>query len=116
MPHSGVTGEVIVSSPSALDRRQAKGPLLMILPAFVLLLGSFILPYIYMIYMSFLTHAATRTFAKPFTLKNYVEALNSPYNWQVFGRTFTAAALITITCLVLGYPIAYHIAHLKGRM
>ncbi|MBK9609194.1 MAG: ABC transporter permease [Betaproteobacteria bacterium] len=37
-----------------------------------------------------------------FTLKNYQEVLGDSYYWEIFGRTFAIAALVTLFCGVLG--------------
>jgi putative spermidine/putrescine transport system permease protein len=87
----------------------------MILPVLLLLSFSFLLPYLYMIYVSFMTPAAIRTFVPRFTSANYLEVLTDAYNWQVFGRTFGASALITLISLVMAYPVAYHLARSRGK-
>jgi putative spermidine/putrescine transport system permease protein len=35
-------------------------------------------------------------------LKNYREVLGDSYYWEIFGRTFAIAAIVTVACAVLG--------------
>ena len=44
---------------------------------------------------------------------NYVDAVRD--NWDLFVRSFTYAAIATVVCLMLGYPLAYAIAFKAGR-
>ncbi|MBI4280529.1 MAG: ABC transporter permease [Armatimonadetes bacterium] len=97
------------------SRRRRPETLLMLVPAFLLLFFFFVVPYGYMIYVSFMTHAAARTFVRTFTLHNYVEVIWDPYHWQVIWRTFGAAAVVTIVSLLLAYPVAYHLARSRGQ-
>jgi putative spermidine/putrescine transport system permease protein len=36
------------------------------------------------------------------TLKNYREVLGDSYYWEIFGRTFAIAAVVTIACAIFG--------------
>lgn len=44
---------------------------------------------------------------------NYVDAVRS--TWNLFVRSFSYAAIATVICLTLGYPLAYAIAFKAGR-
>ncbi len=48
--------------------------------------------------------------APHFTLKYYVDFLTVPVYSQVLYLTFRIAAIVTVVCLLLGYPVAYLIA------
>ena len=47
---------------------------------------------------------------REFTLKNFVE-LAEPANLDVARRSITMAVLVTLACTVLGFPLAYFMAH-----
>ena len=50
------------------------------------------------------------------TLANYVELL-SRANLDIFRRTILMAAMVTLTCVALAYPLAYYMArHASSRM
>jgi ABC-type spermidine/putrescine transport system permease subunit I len=44
-------------------------------------------------------------------LGNYREALSSSLVWSVLKTTFEVAGIVTVICLVCGYPIAYVLAN-----
>ncbi|MEQ1805870.1 MAG: ABC transporter permease, partial [Burkholderiaceae bacterium] len=51
---------------------------------------------------------------REFTLKNFV-ALTEPSNLDVARRSVTMAVLVTLTCIVIGFPLAYTMArHATG--
>ncbi|MDP1648046.1 MAG: ABC transporter permease [Rubrivivax sp.] len=51
---------------------------------------------------------------REFTLKNFVE-LAAPANIDVARRSITMAVLVTLACVVLGFPLAYYMArHATG--
>jgi len=48
-----------------------------------------------------------------FTLSTYLELLEEA-NLQIILRTVTMAALVTLACSVIAFPIAYYAAHARG--
>jgi putative spermidine/putrescine transport system permease protein len=50
-----------------------------------------------------------------FTLDNFVELLTTEVYRTVMFRTVAMAALVTLTCVVLAYPIAYYMAKVASR-
>ena len=51
-----------------------------------------------------------------FTLQTYAKLLE-PTNLQIFGRTTIMAAVVTIACIILSFPLAYYMArHAAPRM
>lgn len=73
-----------------------------IAPALVLLVGAFLLPLFYVLYLSF--GGDTLTFA------NYTALLSRPLYVRVLWNTLEISILSTLFTLLLGYPIAYHLA------
>ena len=47
---------------------------------------------------------------------SYAEFLSDPFNWRVISNTVRVAALVTVFCLVLGYPVAFALAWARGWM
>lgn len=87
----------------------------MIVPALVLLIGFFALPYISIITMS-LREASTRAvYGDGFTLAHYTSALADPYIWGILGRSIMIGVTVTVLALLLGYPVAYHLANSRSR-
>ena len=47
-----------------------------------------------------------------FTLAQYAKILFDQYHWEVLGTTFRIAALTTVGCLLLGFPLAYYLVRI----
>jgi putative spermidine/putrescine transport system permease protein len=53
---------------------------------------------------------------REFTLRTYSKLLE-PTNLQIFSRTTVMAALVTLACILLAFPLSYYMArHASGRM
>ena len=87
----------------------------LILPIIVFLAVFFLIPYANMVYMSFLVKPETGAYLKVFTLGNYARALGDAFYWKVLRQTFWYSLITTAITLVLGYPLAYHIARVPKR-
>ena len=70
------------------------------LPALVLLFAFFLFPVVRM--LGFSVEAGT--------LDWYAKALGEGLYLQVFWNTFEIALLVTLVCLLLGYPLGYLMA------
>ena len=93
----------------ARERRDARRHLLILLPAVLVLLALFVYP---------LVGIAERSVYRPrvgYTLEFYRQIWRVPVYLLVIGRTFRTSALVTLTCLALGYPLAYLLASLRPR-
>jgi putative spermidine/putrescine transport system permease protein len=80
--------------------RIASGTLALTLPALILLLLLFVLPL-------------GRLFALSFaggSLEWYAKALTGGLYTTILLRTFEIAAIVTVCCLVIGYPVAFLLA------
>jgi putative spermidine/putrescine transport system permease protein len=95
-------------------RRRAQT--LLAVPALALLLFFFVLPYANMLYISFMTQGKEGPYDNVPTLANYLKTLSDPFNWKVLGRTMWYGTLTTGITLVLGYPMAYHMARASSRV
>jgi len=94
----------------ASERRDTVRYLLILLPAALVLLVLFVYP---------LLGLADRSVHKRgvgYTLEYYAQIWRAPVYLQVIGRTFRTSALVTLACLVLGYPLAYLLATLRPRV
>ncbi|MGN6771913.1 MAG: ABC transporter permease [Rhizobiaceae bacterium] len=96
-------------------RPRLGGRALLILPTLVLLLCFFVLPYVNMVVMSFRNPSTSGVFAPGYTIGNYARALSDPYYLGVLGQTLLLGVVISAICLVVGYPVAYHLARTRSR-
>jgi putative spermidine/putrescine transport system permease protein len=96
-----------------LGRRRAG---LLLAPALALLVVFFLIPYANLLAMSFFTPATARPYDPVPTLGNYTSALTDSFQWWVLWRTLKLGLLTTIFTLLLGYPLAYHLARASSRV
>lgn len=79
-------------------------------------LGVFsLLSFMAMLIISFLRHDSDHIALLQFTLENYQD-LFDPIFLRIFLKSFYVAFLVTITCLLLGYPFAYMISRLPKKL
>jgi putative spermidine/putrescine transport system permease protein len=57
----------------------------------------------------------TKTMVEALTVKNYVTFFTDPYYTGALGTTVRVALLVTVVCLVLGFPLAYVVARTQSR-
>ncbi len=98
-----------------LVRPRANLTLLLVLPTLLFLACFLVAPYVNMLVMSFRNPSTSNVFAPGYTVGNYTKALTDPYYLTVLGQTMLFGIVTTIVCLVLGYPVAYHLARTSSR-
>lgn len=92
---------------SGAERRETLRHVLLLVPALLLLIVLFVYP---------LSGIVNRSVYKNgYTLDAYRQIVGVPVYVQVIARTFRTAALVTLLCLALGYPLAYRLATLRPR-
>ncbi|WP_105436777.1 ABC transporter permease [Neorhizobium sp. T25_13] len=63
-----------------------------------------------------LAEVAIMSFTEPkVSLANYQKVVTGALYQRVFLNTFMTAAFVTLCCLLVGYPLAYLMAHSKSR-
>ena len=82
--------------------------LLLLFPTLAFLVGLYAYPLVDMLKLSFVDPT--------FTLKHYIHFYASPAYFQVVLITFKISFLVTLLCLVLGYPISYLLATQPPRV
>ena len=87
---------------SSLNLRSSLG----ILPAVLFLLVFFIAPFIVLEYYSLLTIKEGNIVSGP-SLSEYTRLLKDPFNYYLFYRTISLSILVTLLCVLFGYPVAY---------
>jgi len=87
-------------NPSILhERRERRLMLLLLAPALAVVLVLLVLPLLWL--------AAMSVWHDGFTLENYTRFLTDDVYWMTFLQTFRIAVVVTVTTLLLGYPVAY---------
>ncbi len=81
--------------------------------------GSLVIPYgvfmvLFVVFPLLLIFYFAFTDAKGnFTLNNWSTIFSEPSNWKVIGLTFLVAAITTVICILIAYPIAYLLSNKK---
>jgi spermidine/putrescine transport system permease protein len=83
-------------------------------PALLWLILFFLVPYFIVVIYSFLTPDIYDVQFE-FSLEAYRQALNLQY-LSTFFQSFRLAALTTLLCILLGFPVAYYIARAKDKL
>ena len=89
-------------------RSQNAWPFVLLLPVTVYLLMIFIYPVLNIFWMS----VSEPTLG----ISGYTEFFSTPVYLKALFRTFYVAFIVTIICLLLGYPLAYVIARKGGSL
>ncbi|TYC78828.1 ABC transporter permease [Stappia sp. BW2] len=94
--------------------RLSRFRILLALPAVGLIFVFMILPITNMVDMSFRTTGTTGPFGDAYTLGHYNRILGDGYYWGVLLRSLVTAAMVTLLCLIVSYPIAWHLSKARG--
>lgn len=90
-----------------VEGREARRYLLALVPALVVLTAFFVYPLFGIVHRS--------VYKGGYTLDFYRQIFRVPVYLQVLIATFKVSALVTLACLVLGYPLAYVLATRRPR-
>jgi len=102
------------SSNSSLETRKNRNLLILLLPPTIWLLIFFVIPLVIVLIYSFLERGTYGGVTWEFTLRNYQRLANDLY-LNIFVRSLGLAALTTLICLIIGYPLAFFIATSSPR-
>ncbi len=99
-------------------RRNTRATWLLIAPAVGLLIAFLLIPYLNMIVMSFRTPSTSNVFAPGYTISNYLEILLDEdfYYLEILFDTLIFGIVTTAACLLLGFPVAYHLARSRSSV
>jgi putative spermidine/putrescine transport system permease protein len=89
------------------ERRETLRHLLVLLPALLVLAVLFAYPLLGIVNRS--------VYKAGYTLDLYRQIFRVPVYLQVLAATFKVSALVTVVCLLLGYPLAYVLATRRPR-
>ena len=84
-------------------------------PATVFVAAGLLAPLAILLRYSFNTISPRRVMLETFSLDNYTKFFADPYYTGVLWTTLRVAALCTIACLVMGFPLAYVLARTQSR-
>ncbi len=95
-------------------RRYRESGLYLALPTVLWLLILFVLPLVIVLIVSFMSRGRGGVAIMPFTIEHYQRSFGifSIILWRSIGL----AALTTLVCLVIGYPLAFFISTRRSRL
>ena len=96
-------------------RRQRLALLVYLGPVTLFYLGFLIVPYLFLLRMSFYRFSSLKLYIADFTIANYVAVLTDRFYLLLMGRSIALGLLVTALTLVLGYPLALKIARAAPR-
>lgn len=74
-----------------------------------------LLPFLFVLMVSFMQSDPATILNFHFTLSHYFTIFQKAYLW-IFLKSFLMAGVCTLICLVLAYPFAYFLANIQSRM
>jgi putative spermidine/putrescine transport system permease protein len=95
--------------------RRVAAPWLLLAAPLAIFLALFLAPLVNLLVLSFFRFDRTTGALAEATVQNYVKFLSDPFYLGILWRTLKLALLTTVTTLVLGYPVAYHLTRCSGR-
>src|SRR5438552_9987081 len=84
-------------------------------PATAFVAAGLLAPLAILLRYSFNRFEPRRMMVETFSLDNYVKFFADPYYTGVLWTTLRVAALCTLTCLIMGLPLAYVLARTQSR-
>ena len=84
-------------------------------PPLVLALVFFVVPLLYLFWVSLHASSTSELYGAALTLRNYTDVLGDSFYLTIVRRTLGVAAVILGLCLLIGYPVAYFVALLPVR-
>jgi len=88
---------------------------LLVLPAYLLVLGLLVGPMIVLFRISLNQFSPTQLMIEAFSFDNYVRAAADPYYQEIILTTLGMALLCTALTLVIAFPAAYWLGRLESR-
>jgi putative spermidine/putrescine transport system permease protein len=87
----------------------------LLLPALLLLLVAFVFPVGMLVPMSFRPYVPLVGITSGFTTAYYTRLVTDSYYLEIIGRTLALGLIVTLSTLVIGYPLAFFLARTRSR-
>src|SRR5690242_19702047 len=109
-----------VRRPVGMPRRTAGGMRLaaaaLLAPATLLFVGFFVLPLCLLVLLSLLSGNPVQNPNVVFTTRHYARLVADDFYAEVLWRTVQLALYTTAASLVIGYPLAFQLARMRGSL
>lgn len=84
-------------------------------PPLTAALVLFVGPLLYLFYVSLHPTSSSELYGAGFTLANYANILSDSFYLTIVQRTLITACAVMALSLLIGYPVAYLVAHVPSR-
>jgi ABC-type spermidine/putrescine transport system permease subunit I len=74
-----------------------------------------VIPFAYLLYISFLHYDPIELISGPITLENYDSLLLDPFYRDYIWYTVRISLIVTVLCVIFGYPIGYYLGRASAR-
>lgn len=91
-------------------------PYALSVPALALLGAFIVVPLCLIFFISFQSPSSTGLWQNVWTIENYRRALTDVFYVRILGASVRIAAITTVFCILVSYPIAYHLARSTGAV
>lgn len=85
-------------------------------PAVLAVTAVVLLPLALLSLLSFQEYSPSDIWTGRWTAANYLRMLTDSYYLSVLWQTVRVGLITTLCCIVLGYPVAYHLSHARGLL
>lgn len=82
----------------------------LIAPPLTMVAIFFVVPVVYLFWVSLHAPSSAELYGRALTLQNYVAVLGDSFYLEIIRRTLGVAAVVLATSLLIGYPVAYFVA------
>lgn len=98
------------STVAALRARVSGTGWLPLVPAVAFIVAFLAVPAAYIVLLGFWQFDPIEIVVRTFTLDNYAKLLGDPFYRQFVVYTIRISFVVTVVCLLLGYPVAYYLS------
>ncbi len=84
-------------------------------PATIFVVIGLMIPIVILFRYSLNAFVPGKFMVEALTLDNYIKFFTDPYYTSILWRTLRVAALCTVICLFMGFPLAYVLARMQSR-
>ncbi|MFB9949016.1 ABC transporter permease [Rhizobium puerariae] len=84
------------------------------IPAILLLFVFLVMPLAGMVEMSFRTSGTGAPYGDDFTTAHYSRVIGDAFYMSTLLRSLVTAVIVTLLCLIVSYPLAWHLSRAKG--
>lgn len=97
------------------ERRRTLARVGLVVPALLFLAVFLVLPYANIVVMSLRVPGVGMPYGVGYTAGNYLRVFTDTYFLQILADTVMLGVVTTVICLLIGYPVAYHLARTQSR-